>query len=436
MSTLQTLAPILTAGSLNTAAEGLILAVLVWLFLRVAQRDSRTRFAIWFAALLAVVSLPLMSASSVSRVFHATKPHGIITLSGSWAGYLLLAWSAIAGTLLFRLGLGLWRIHCLRKTSREVDLDTLNLQIGEILPDRAWQRRVKLCTSTEIRVPAAVGFLRPAIILPERLIPELSKEELKIILLHEMAHLTRWDDWTNLAQKICKAVFFFHPAVWWIENRLTLEREMACDDQVLQLTANPRAYAASLISFAEKLQSPRAVALAQAIVSRARQLSLRIAQILDAGRPRPAFSWKPVLGVSGTLLTLVIFATPYAPHLIAFRDSPARLEAARLAARSAGTPSLQVALQPAPALPAPRMIQASFQTRPISARGNLNHAMGRKVAVIKAKAPQHEAPARFVIFQAAQFDQSGNAVWTLCVWKIGRGGTAKQLETAIIMSSI
>src|SRR5208282_4759507 len=106
------------------------------------------------------------------------------------------------------------------------------------------------------------------------LLPQLSAEEIRIILLHEFAHLRRWDDWTNLVQKIVKAIFFFHPAVWWIENRLTIEREMACDDAVVAQTSSPRAYASSLISFAEKLHSARTLALAQFLVSRMRQMSV------------------------------------------------------------------------------------------------------------------------------------------------------------------
>ena len=62
---------------------------------------------------------------------------------------------------------------------------------------------------------------------------ELSTLELNAILLHELAHLRRRDDWTNLIQKIVGALLFFHPAVWWIEKKLALEREMACDDLVL-----------------------------------------------------------------------------------------------------------------------------------------------------------------------------------------------------------
>jgi hypothetical protein len=66
---------------------------------------------------------------------------------------------------------------------------------------------------------------------------------------------------------------------------------MACDDMVLAQTASPRAYASFLISFAEKLQNARGLALAQALVSRMRQMSLRVAQILDSktARTTPRF---------------------------------------------------------------------------------------------------------------------------------------------------
>jgi len=81
---------------------------------------------------------------------------------------------------------------------------------------------------------------------------ELSPEELRVVLLHEFAHLRRWDDWTNLLQKLVRTIFFFHPAVWWIERRLSLEREMACDEAVLAETENPQAYAECLVSLQRK----------------------------------------------------------------------------------------------------------------------------------------------------------------------------------------
>ena len=83
-----------------------------------------------------------------------------------------------------------------------------------------------------------MSLIDPMIVLPKWTLGELSTSELNSILIHELAHIERRDDWTNLAQRILRALFFFHPAVWWVERQLSLEREMACDDVVLARTAN------------------------------------------------------------------------------------------------------------------------------------------------------------------------------------------------------
>ena len=106
--------------------------------------------------------------------------------------------------------------------------------------------------------------------------------ELNSILIHELAHLERRDDWTNLAQKVLRALLFFHPAVWWVERQLSLEREMACDDVVLSRTANPRAYAECLVTVAERSLMRRGLALAQAAVSKMRQTTA--ARVPNPGR--------------------------------------------------------------------------------------------------------------------------------------------------------
>ena len=150
-------------------------------------------------------------------------------------------------------------------------------------------------------------------VIPSWTMQELSATELNAILLHELAHLRRRDDWTNLVQKIVGALLFFHPAVWWIEKKLALEREMACDDLVLAQTASPRAYAECLVSLAEKSLLRRGIALAQAAVDRLRQVTLRVSQILDVNRPRATRVWSPapvlVAGVSVVCL-LAVSHTP------------------------------------------------------------------------------------------------------------------------------
>jgi hypothetical protein len=141
-------------------------------------------------------------------------------------------------------------------------------------------------------------------------------------LLHELAHLRRWDDWTNLAQKVVKALFFFHPAVWWIEKKASLEREMACDDAVLAETTSARAYAECLAHLAEKTLIQRSVALAQAALGRVRQTSLRVARILDVNRPkRTVRAWKPAVSLVAGFAIVCVLGISRGPKLIAFSDS-------------------------------------------------------------------------------------------------------------------
>src|SRR5262249_19701242 len=142
-------------------------------------------------------------------------------------------------------------------------------------------RHVRLAVSEQVEVPTAIGFWKPVIVLPTWTLNELTPNELQPILIHELTHLRRRDDWINLFQKLVRAVFFFHPAVWWIDSKLSLEREMACDDAVLASTSNPRAYASCLIDLLEKSCARRGWTMAQAAVHRAKDLSIRITQILD-----------------------------------------------------------------------------------------------------------------------------------------------------------
>jgi hypothetical protein len=170
---------------------------------------------------------------------------------------------------------------------------------------------------------------------------DLSSDELNQILLHELAHFRRWDDWTNLAQQVVKAILFFHPAVWWIDNKVAVEREMACDDAVLAETRRPRAYAECLAHLAEKTFVQRTVALAQAALGKVRQTSARVAEILDIDRPSPSSApWgvAALLVLASALGCGVLYSR--APRLLAFGSpvSPHPQEVANVSAGSAPLP--------------------------------------------------------------------------------------------------
>ena len=89
------------------------------------------------------------------------------------------------------------------------------------------RRAAALCVSDEVDRPSVVGFFAPRILVPAALLERLSADELRQIVLHEMEHLRRGDDWTNLLQKLSLVVFPLNPALIWIERQLCVERELA-----------------------------------------------------------------------------------------------------------------------------------------------------------------------------------------------------------------
>lgn len=314
-------------GILNSLFAGIVIALLAWAIARIVRRQgSGTRFAVWFLALVAIALLPLVghfAAGSVRGVALAST--SALTLPESFASYLFVAWIIGALLGLMHIAHGLYRLRRLRATCTAVDLNQLDPSLRDSLADARVHRPVTLCTSDSIRVPAAIGYLRPIVVFPAWTLTEIPPAELNAILLHELAHLRRWDDWTNLAQKLVKAVFFFHPAVWFIESRLTLEREMACDDAVLAGSFSPRAYAESLVSLAEKSFLRRGIQLAQAAVGHVQQLKVRLAEILRTDKARQGSGLVSKLAIALMSLTAVIavYGVSRAPRLIAFSsDAP------------------------------------------------------------------------------------------------------------------
>jgi hypothetical protein len=279
---------------------------------------------------------------------------------------------------------------------------------------------------------------------------DLSAEELKVIVLHELAHLRRWDDWTNLAQKFVKALFFFHPAVWWIDSRLALEREIACDDMVLEQTANARTYAASLVSvaekvIAEKMRMGRALALAQSALGRVREVSQRVAQILDTSRARSNRGWRPAIAMIGTLSIVTLGAMPYAPELISFQT---RAEPIFLAAADgAGSVPLKVtpvswtSESPSTSLGARARHSAAFRRTGEGARRRTFHmakAPDRTPKVVMANAPEQTRPLEtLTVWRSSQFDPANSTVWTLTVWRVrSASGEQQMIQETIVMNSL
>lgn len=440
MADFQAFAQICSARTLNTIFEGMALAGLSRGVLRVAKFASAvSRFAVWSSTLLAVVLMPFVMRSVPGIASH----RGSVELSAASALILFSAWAVISVLLLIRLGMSLLHVRRLRSRAEKIDA-VMHSELARMVREHGGKRGIELLVSREIRVPTALGFFRPAVVLPAWALEQLSPEELKSVLLHELAHLSRWDDWTNLGQKLIKAIFFFHPAVWFIESRLSLEREMACDDLVLAQTANPAGYAASLVSIAEKAFSEklrtRALALAQHAIGQVRQTSLRIAQILEPNRAQGRKAWLPAAMAGAFLLTAAFAGTAYAPELVSFQ-APRELSAtAKLAAASPKNTTAESSFAPSV-----RAFNASFKVpmqtltaKPVvvPARARVRHTSKPRLILAKARTPKQPTP-MLLLFRTNAVDGSNPAMWTLSVWRItSTVNGVTRVEETIVMNSI
>jgi hypothetical protein len=175
------------------------------------------------------------------------------------------------------------------------------------------RRKVELKTVLTRQSPLLAGFLRPIILLPTQLAQPICKAQAEQILRHELAHVERRDDWINLIQQCIQAVFFFHPSVWWISRELSLEREIACDDHVLQQSGRSRSYALLLADLAA-WTNKRPLLLAPGVSTNKSQLQQRINMILDTQRNTSPRLAKTRLGfiaaVSAAVAALAIYSAP------------------------------------------------------------------------------------------------------------------------------
>ncbi|HEY1206551.1 MAG: M56 family metallopeptidase [Bryobacteraceae bacterium] len=312
----------------NGIIEGLALSALLWLLLRLTPRAAAaTRYALCGLALAFVAALPVvqgwlprlgMPAPAVAGSGH---PGAALTLTaGAWLIWVLGAWALGSLALMARVAWGLVALGGLKRRAVTAP-EQVTARFEGIMRACPGRRRARVLVSDEVAGPMAAGVVKPAVLLPAFLVEALSEAELDQVLTHELAHIRRWDDWTNLGQKVVEALLFFHPAVIWIGRRLTLEREIACDDWVVGLTGTARPYATCLTRLAAiHAATPQ---LAPGALAPKPQLSIRVEALLEGGRDRTRRSSRGALVAAAATLAMAAFvAAPLAPVTVAMPAAP------------------------------------------------------------------------------------------------------------------
>ena len=222
---------------------------------------------------------------------------------GIWALGALAGLIGLAGSLL--------RVAGLKRRSSPLD--------GTLADELPWLtevapgREIYLRLSYETETPVAIGFRRPVILIPTELASADGLTAIESLILHEHAHLRRYDDWTNLAQRTIERVFWFNPVVWLVGRRIALEREIASDDAVVEKTGEAHAYATSLWKLAREMRMPEHAVVAPGALLTRKQIAVRIEQLLDKKRARLHRSPAAALGIVLASVLAVGFVATSAP---------------------------------------------------------------------------------------------------------------------------
>ena len=247
----------------------------------------------------ALASLPV----DHSTVQVATSPAiAASSVQLTTAGWGAILWLVGAALLIGRILIGYGIVWCLRQQAQVQYDGPLCDALRQARLTLDGYPRVEVAISPSIGSPMVLGILRPIIVFPADLVEKLRADKLALVLMHELAHVHRWDNLTLLLHRLVAAVLFFHPAVWLCGRMLRREAEQACDDLVVYTTGRSEAYARGLAHIAERAVhlNPliRRIPTMNAFAATESDLALRIRRALGGSARR--------MGTRARVLTVVL----------------------------------------------------------------------------------------------------------------------------------
>lgn len=285
-----------------------------------ASAQTRYRLALFFLLLLAaapVATFIWLSPHYASGAAAATDtlPTSVTILPATggasaadwaariqpWLPWAVLIWAAgvtfMTGRLLIE-----WR-NVQRLTRVDVAPLTLAWQhrVQRLMASLGVRSVVRAVQSTRVHVPMVVGWLRPIVLVPASALTGLTTWQLELILMHEFAHIRRYDHLVNLLQVVIETLLFYHPVVRWVSRVMRAEREHCCDDLVVACSGDALGYARALT----ELAGVQSLSLQTSVSSDGGQLLVRIRRLVGARRePRLAAHWS--IGVMLAMLAVSV----------------------------------------------------------------------------------------------------------------------------------
>ena len=262
--------------------QGAALAALLAVAMAVC-RSASARYALAVAALILMIASPVVTFSLMQ---HQTGPAVRSGAQGasSWAGaqavktvaathtgapaaesrseqatgmlWLVEGWFLGVVLLSLRTAGGLLVIARMRRKEIKPVAQALYEKCVALQRKMGLERVIQYCECLRLEAPAVLGWFRPVVLLPARALTGLNEDQIEAVIAHELAHIRRLDCFVNLFQIAAETLLFYHPAVWWVSQRIRAERENCCDDEAILICGDALNYARALALMEEWRTAP------------------------------------------------------------------------------------------------------------------------------------------------------------------------------------
>lgn len=222
----------------------------------------------------------------------------------TWQRVVFVGWMAVVVVMLLLLIQRAMFVRGLIAQAKEAS-DVMNDTFRFCLNQMGMRGKISLKISPNATSPAVCGLFRPVILVPQELGPNVGANQLRIVLLHELAHVKRGDLWVNLAQTLLQIFYFYNPFLWFANWVIRRVREQAVDETVLVVMGEKASqYPETLVNVAKLAFTRPALSLRLiGVVESKSALSQRVKHMLTRPIPKTA-----KLGIAGLLAVFILGA--------------------------------------------------------------------------------------------------------------------------------
>lgn len=311
--------------------QALVLALFLGVFMLITRKSSPVPR--YYAAVFSILMLPVMAIITFLKAFNSievvmvahpeyaaaaqaemsrTLMERFLNLYSTYIPVIVFLWFiGITALLLKNMG-GLILIQRLKNYYIEPVNEALRNMVEQIRENYLIKKAINPLISSKALSPMVIGHFKPVVLIPRILAGNLSPEEMKIVLQHELAHIKRNDFLINIFQLVIESLFFFHPATWWISHIARQEREECCDALAAQTGDEKIILAKALTSIQEyKLKSN---SMAVAFLNNKSGLYNRIRSIFGNRPSSPSFR-------EGVIVMFFVFASILFMSFVVIKNS-------------------------------------------------------------------------------------------------------------------